>query len=189
MSFTIHSPENRKTIHWASGTSTEMFIHPSDGNFADRSFQFRISSATVEAEESTFTFFEGITRHLMILKGELELIHEGRYTKRMKTYDQDTFSGEWDTRSKGRVTDFNLMLKGTAKGSLMHQYLHPKDAATVLNAERDFLFVYIDRGSFKLNDGSLAKSGDLIEVAKGTSLHLNGQGDIVEINVTLDGAE
>src|ERR1043165_8830857 len=123
MSITIHSPDSRTTIHWASGTSTEMFIYPSDGSFADRRFLFRISTATVEAEESTFTFFEGITRHLMILKGNLELIHEGRFTKHLKPYDQDVFSGEWSTRSKGKVTDFNLMLKNGATGSLSHDNL------------------------------------------------------------------
>src|SRR3954468_10995977 len=120
MGFQRFTAENRTVINWASGTSTEIFIHPSNGNFAARRFLFRISTATVEAEESTFTFFEGITRHLMILKGELELTHEGRYTKHLKPYDQDTFSGEWSTRSKGKVTDFNLMLKDGAKGLLMH---------------------------------------------------------------------
>src|SRR6476660_8146686 len=93
MSIQQFTPDSRTTINWASGTSTEIFIYPSNGSFADRNFLFRISTATVEAEESTFTFFEGITRHLMILKGELELIHEGRYTKHLKPYDQDTFSG------------------------------------------------------------------------------------------------
>ena len=120
MSIQLFTPASRNTINWASGTSTEIFIYPADGNFAERNFQFRISTATVEAEESTFTFFEGITRHLMILKGELELLHEGRYTKPLKPYEQDTFSGEWPTRSKGKVTDFNLMLKNGATGSLTH---------------------------------------------------------------------
>src|SRR6218665_282345 len=93
--------DTRTTINWASGTSTEIFIHPADASFTERNFLFRISTATVEAEESTFTFFEGITRHLMILKGNLELIHEGRYTKHLKPYEQDTFSSEWPTKAKG----------------------------------------------------------------------------------------
>src|SRR3954468_3603561 len=121
MGFQRFTAENRTVINWASGTSTEIFIHPSNGNFAARRFLFRISTATVEAEESTFTFFEGITRHLMILKGKLELIHEGRYTKQLEPFDQDVFSGEWSTRSKGKVTDFNLMLKQGATGSLTHR--------------------------------------------------------------------
>jgi len=84
MSIIIHTPYSRTTIRWASGTSTETFIYPSDGSFAERRFLFRISSATVETEKSTFTFFEGITRHLIILKGALELIHEGRYSKHLQ---------------------------------------------------------------------------------------------------------
>src|SRR5688572_20272876 len=110
MSIQLFTPHKRTTINWAHGTSTEIFIYPANASFAERSFQFRISTATVEADETNFTFFEGITRHLMILKGDLELVHEGHYTKHLKPFDQDIFSGEWNTRSRGRVTDFNLML-------------------------------------------------------------------------------
>jgi environmental stress-induced protein Ves len=99
---TRYTPGNRTTINWASGTSTEIFIYPATGNFADRDFTFRISTATVEAEESTFSFFEGITRHLMILKGELELTHEGRYTKHLQPFDQDTFSGSGPPAPKAK---------------------------------------------------------------------------------------
>lgn len=116
MAIAHFTPANSTTINWASGTSTEIFIYPSDGNFATRDFIFRISTATVEAEESVFTHFQGVTRHLMILKGHLELVHEGRYTRQLQPYDQDTFSGEWATRAKGKVTDFNLMLKEGATG-------------------------------------------------------------------------
>ena len=72
MQLNITTEDDRRTINWAGGTSTEIFIYPSDGDFATRNFLFRISTATVEVEESNFTFFEGNTRHLMILKGELE---------------------------------------------------------------------------------------------------------------------
>jgi environmental stress-induced protein Ves len=186
MSLIIHSPESRTTVHWASGTSTQMFIYPSEGNFADRNFLFRVSSATVEAEESTFTFFEGITRHLMILKGELELIHDGRYTKHLNPYDQDTFSGEWDTRSIGKVTDFNLMLKGGTNGYLRHHTATPGNAITFLIDDSDYYFVYVASGSFTLSDGSEAKAGDLIEATEHSSMQLDGEGDLIEIRVTLN---
>lgn len=185
MNTTIYSPDSRKTINWASGTSTEIFIYPSDGSFADRNFLFRISTATVEAEESTFTFFEGIIRHLMILKGELELIHEGRYTKYLKSYDQDTFSGEWSTRSKGKVTDFNLMLKGGATGSLTHHSTQ-KGIITVFSSDIDFHFVYIANGSFVIDDGRTTNAGDLIQIHQGITLQLDGEGDVVEIKVALN---
>jgi environmental stress-induced protein Ves len=181
---TIHTRDKRSTINWASGTSTEIFIYPSDGSFAERRFLFRISTATVEAEESTFTFFEGITRHLMILKGELELIHEGRYTKHLKAYDQDTFSGEWGTRSKGKVTDFNLMLKGGATGSLKHHPIESENPA-VFVMDADYHFVYVAEGSVALENGDTANTGDLIQLEGEDTLRLNGHGELVEIRVML----
>ena len=186
MSIQHFTPDSRTTINWASGTSTELFIYPSTGSFANRDFLFRISTATVEAEESTFTFFEGITRHLMILKGELELIHEGRYTKHLKPYDQDTFSGEWSTRSKGKVTDFNLMLKAGTTGSLAHYPIEPGNARTFA-AKAPHYFIYFASGAAALSNGNTAKTGDLIRIENGSEVNIQAQErcDVVEIEVLL----
>lgn len=161
MKYSIHRAAGRKTINWASGTSTEIFIHPSSGDFVTRDFTFRISTATVEAEESSFTFFEGITRHLMILKGNLELIHEGRYTKHLAPYDQDTFSGEWATKSKGKVTDFNLMLKHGATGKLEVLTLKPQ-AHIEFHSKATNSFLYISEGQVHLDQHEI-HTGDLIQ--------------------------
>lgn len=183
MSTILYSPESRTTINWASGTSTEIFIHPAGSSFAARDFLFRISTATVEAEESTFTFFEGITRHLMLLNGSLELIHEGRYTKQLQPYDQDTFSGEWPTRSRGRVTDFNLMLKGGATGSLSHRAV--EGGTDTFRVDADFQFVYVASGNVHAAEGLTAGAGDLIQLRNGQRLQLRGTANLVEIRVTL----
>lgn len=187
MNYTIHKAVDRQTITWASGTSTEIFIFPSDGDFVSRNFTFRISTATVEAESSTFTFFEGITRHLMILKGNLILTHEGHYTKEMKPYDQDTFSGEWPTSSVGKVTDFNLMLKHGATGSLNHQ--HVEGQAQIQHysgAERTF--VYIAAGQLRFQD-QLLETGDLLAY-DATTLELKAEvdSDLIFIEVDLNTA-
>jgi environmental stress-induced protein Ves len=185
MSIQQFTAEDRTTINWASGTSTELFIHPADGSFAERNFLFRISTATVEAEESTFTFFEGITRHLMILKGNLELIHEGRYTKHLDPYEQDTFSGEWSTRSKGKVTDFNLMLKDGATGSLTHHHVE-QEASASFTAKTGYFFIYLASGSATLGNGNTAKAGDLLRIDKDSELTMHAQEgcDLVAIEVT-----
>src|SRR5690349_13959352 len=174
MSIQQFTSDSRTTINWASGTSTEIFIYPPDGSFADRNFQFRISTATVEAEESTFTFFEGITRHLMILKGELELIHEGRYTEHLKPYDQDIFSGEWPTRSKGKVTDFNLMLKAGATGSLTHRRIEAGNGMT-FTAKTAWYFLYVASGTATLSNGNTAKAGDLLQIEQGSEVEVQAQ--------------
>jgi environmental stress-induced protein Ves len=184
MSITIHSADERNTINWAGGTSTEMFIYPPDGSFADRDFTFRISSATVEIEESTFTFFEGITRHLMILDGTLELTHTDRYTKTLNVYDQDTFSGEWPTTAKGKVTDFNLMLKNGAEGTLKHVELD-EGGKKVFTKRSDYYFVYIAKGLCTV-DGTSLFTGDLVEIEKGEVKFLGIEDcDLIEIRVNV----
>ena len=157
------SPDNRITINWAHGTSTELFIHPGNANFLDRDFTFRLSTATVEAEETNFTYFEGITRHLMILKGEVDLAHEGRYSKHLKPFDQDIFSGEWNTTSKGKVTDFNLMLKENAIGSLLHIRIL-KDESGSISVSGTFCFVFVASGKVSDKEGNIYKPGDLLRV-------------------------
>ncbi|HEY1031421.1 MAG TPA: HutD family protein [Flavipsychrobacter sp.] len=176
--------KERTTINWASGTSTEIFIYPSNATFAERNFLFRISTATVEAETSTFTFFEGITRHLMLLKGELELIHVGRYTKHLKPYEQDVFSGEWDTHSKGKVTDFNLMLKNGATGTLIHHYTAAQ-ASTTYTADSDYYFLYLASGKATLSNGNALNAKDLLWIGKGTDIVVHAQEpcDIIAIEV------
>jgi environmental stress-induced protein Ves len=162
MKFVIHPLDTSKTVAWASGTSTELFIHPADGNFQKREFIFRISTATVEAEETNFSDFTGLTRILMILRGKLTLIHEGRYTKELNEFDQDTFDGAWQTRSKGKVQDFNLMFNDTCKGEVNHyKIILDEQKEFIKTTERLFLFVY--DGIFQL-ENTIAKSGDLIEV-------------------------
>lgn len=107
-----------KTATWAGGTTTQLAIYPATAEYREFNFDFRISYATVEVDESTFTFMPGVTRHLMILKGALDIDHEGRYQEHLEKFDTDTFSGEWPTRAKGKVMDFNLMTRGRAKGEL-----------------------------------------------------------------------
>ena len=184
MSVQHFTPEGRNTIRWASGTSTELFIHPSEGSFAERKFLFRISTATVDAEESAFTFFEGITRHLMILQGRVELIHEGRYTRQLEPFDQDVFSGEWNTRSKGKVTDFNLMLKDGATGSLTHHRI-AADRTASFNATSEYYFIYFAFGGAALSTGNTAQAGDLLRITRGSDLTVQAQVscDLVVIEV------
>jgi uncharacterized protein len=185
MSINIYTAENRATINWAGGTSTEIFIYPDNTSFAGRDFLFRISTATVEAEETEFTFFRGITRHLMVLKGELQLEHEGRYSKQLKPFDQDTFSGEWKTRSRGKVTDFNLMLGGGAKGSLQHHRIGLGQPLS-FNPENDFRFLYIASGAATFM-GFKANTGDLVHPEKGSliTIHAEQHCDLIGIEVSL----
>lgn len=100
----------QRTSTWTGGTTTEIAIYPKDAVYSRRDFLWRISSATVEANESDFTVLPGFQRLIMVLGGELTLEHVGHHRVRLLPFEQDAFSGDWVTRSKGRATDFNVML-------------------------------------------------------------------------------
>ncbi len=179
--------EQTKTMAWASGTTTELFIYPSSGNFLTRDFLFRISTATVEAEETTFSDFSGLTRILMPLEGNLTLFHEGHYTKELRPFEQDTFDGGWSTKSIGKVRDFNVMFKApaTAKLEAFEIFEFQKIERFV---KSEYLVLYVENGSFECEKVQLQK-GDLFVVENAIDEKLEfvcqEQGNILLIEVSL----
>ncbi len=108
------------TSQWSGGRSTQLYIFPAGATYAERNFELRISTALVEVAESTFTSLPGINRKLMILEGEITISHEGQYSKHLKPFDVDTFSGNWITKAAGTCTDFNVMTRGLQESELYH---------------------------------------------------------------------
>lgn len=62
-----------KTTQWSGGTTTELFIEPPGADFKERSFLYRISSATFTDTESDFSDFTGYQRFILPLAGGLRL--------------------------------------------------------------------------------------------------------------------
>lgn len=56
----VITKEQQKTSTWSGGTTTQLAIYPEDADYGKRNFTWRLSSATVEAEESVFTSLPGI---------------------------------------------------------------------------------------------------------------------------------
>jgi environmental stress-induced protein Ves len=107
-----------KTSTWTGGTTTELYIYPKDSTYVNHNFKWRLSSAKVELEESKFTLLPGINRLIMVIEGELLLFHEGHPNATLKAFEKHSFSGEWNTTSFGKVTDFNLMMSHGYNGNL-----------------------------------------------------------------------
>lgn len=162
MKLKIHHLNPSKTITWASGTSTELYVYPKNGNFQTRNFDFRISTATVEEEETNFSNFSGLTRILIVLNGNLTLIHEGKYNKELAPFDQDRFDGSWNTRSKGKVQDFNFMFNGNYEAEVTHLPFASIITSNHTLQDKYYFFFIVD-GKFEFN-GELASTGDLVEI-------------------------
>lgn len=150
---------------WSGGTTRQIYIYPEGSDYPSRQFDFRLSSATVDCESSTFTPLPGIHRHLMILEGTLELVHLDRYKKNLEILDQDEFEGDWQTLSFGKVVDFNLMLKrGSGKiwgiDGIVPGPLFLQNEITELSSS-SHPFFYLHQGELGLGEIVL-RSGDFI---------------------------
>ena len=162
MNIKIIKKEQQSTSNWSGGTTTQLAIFPENSSYQDKTFSFRLSSAKVDIEESTFTKLEGVSRDIMILEGELELIHEGRYSKILKQFETDQFQGDWNTKSVGKVTDFNLMTTGSNSGFISHLNL-PKNRTHQLSYAPNYniIAIYTYKGEIEINGNTNLKENEL----------------------------
>lgn len=181
MSYTIEiiRKNQHKTSNWSGGTTTELYIYPKDAVYSERDFKWRLSSAKVEVEKSTFTLLPGISRLIMIVEGELILEHDRHHNAILREFQQDSFSGDWTTTSFGRVTDFNLMMTEGYKGKLEEisgKALEFKDILLCNNINDDLRFskiteaFYIVKGDVEMDMITSGKidlnEGDLVLITR-----------------------
>ena len=119
VSINIMRSHDHQVSEWSGGTTTQLAIHPQGSEYIERNFEWRISTAMVNSEKSTFTSLPGVHRILMILDGQIEITHDGIRRASLNPFEQDEFEGGWTTHSIGMCTDFNLMMvEGLFKGKL-----------------------------------------------------------------------
>lgn len=136
--------------NWSGGSTTQLVIYPENSEYKKLNFDFRISTARIEIEESVFTVLPNVSRKLMILDGEITIKHSNHYSKILKKFDQVNFSGDWETKSLGKATDFNLMTRGRAVGEIEAISVN-KSKNINLHSEIDFYGLYIYKGDIKVN--------------------------------------
>lgn len=166
MGLSIIKSDSFITSKWSGGTTTELFIFPQTSNYQHRDFLFRLSTASVEVDSSTFTSLPGISRQIMILSGGIAISHKGKYTKQLNKFDVDEFAGDWETTSVGICTDFNLMTKGATRGNLRALQIEKEKRINLkISANPDWLFIYIFSGEVKANisnENYSLQRGDLL---------------------------
>ncbi len=104
---------------WSGGTTTQIAIAPKDAVYANRDFLWRISSASVDLDESIFTPLPDYQRWIAPINGNMRLSHDNGAYVELTPYSVYQFDGALPTHSQGRCTDFNLMLrKGKTYGQM-----------------------------------------------------------------------
>ena len=173
------------TSQWSGGVTTQLFIAPCGASYAERRFDYRISTAVVELEESVFTRLEGVTRFLtplgeegfrLAINGAPEfLLEKGRVLE---------FSGEDDVVCRGSGRDLNLMLKN-AKGSMRciaagESFTLPAECDCFIYAAEDAEIVSEDTSGLRL---TLPRGGFARAIAEGDKSELLTTGALVLFTV------
>ncbi len=190
----VYKKDEYKTGIWSGGTTTELGIYPNDAQYSERKFIWRLSSATVEIEESEFTPLPDYDRVLIVLNGEVVLVHKEIRVARLAQYEQDRFSGAYETKSFGKITDFNLMVKKGNQGfaeaiTLTNEHMslkidkfdEYKKMSQGLYCTEGFCVVSFNKQSFMLKAGELlvvtCEYGDIYEMG------IMGEGKTIRTHV------
>ena len=165
MNSMIHlKPENYVHSTWSGGTTTQISIAPEGAVYADRDFLWRLSSATVDLEQSDFTALPDYNRFISTLEGEIDVVHNQGQPIHLAPYKIHAFDGGASTQSFGRCRDFNLMLRKGACEGLLESVCVEGDAdvsgcdAAKASAEAT-LVLYLCEGAVKVE--ALGQSVDL----------------------------
>jgi environmental stress-induced protein Ves len=169
MEYSIITSENFKPTRWPGGSTTELYIFPHTAKYHQRNFKFRLSTATVETEESDFTILNGISRKLMVLEGTITLSHKDHFTRQLNKFDLDEFEGVWQTSSIGKGTDFNLMTSDKTSGKLSAIVIKKDQFVDCRIKEMcDWFFIFIHSGKIRIDLDKKIRT-----IAKGDLLIIN----------------
>lgn len=182
------------TAKWSGGTTTELRIVPEGASYSERQFDFRVSTATVEAGESRFTLLEGVERHLMVLEGKIILRHDDMKDILLNPFEQNNFDGASHTvsLSQDNVVDFNLMLKGFYKGRLIHHDCKEQlliEGVNIVSQHGYYREFYCVNGRVELAIGNHSMrlfAGDYLQLQQKEifeAIQVEGSGNLIEIQV------
>ncbi len=96
------------TTKWPGGKTSQIYISPESRVFGKDAFDFRISLATVEKQETTYTPFPDVMRNLLVVDGKITLVSMNESIQ-LSPGDRYIFSGSDHLQCFGTSTNFNLM--------------------------------------------------------------------------------
>lgn len=157
---------------WSGGTTTQLFIYPKESSYVERNFSLRISTATVDVEESDFTALPGYERLLMILNGNLLITHNHQISKPLLPYEVHAFSGDWQTSAKGKVIDFNVIYHPNLTPTIHHSSLlkHHTQAISLDH----FNLLYLVSGELTI-DEKIIRANEAVFIQQESSLFIKAQ--------------
>lgn len=119
MKFRVYNEDQQPVSNWSGGKTKELAIFPEGSAYLDRDFIWRLSTASSDREESSFSRLEGFDRILLVLEGDVVLAHGQDRSVHLGQMEQDAFDGGIKTKCFGQLTkDYNLIMARGCEGSL-----------------------------------------------------------------------
>ncbi|PIF33842.1 HutD protein [Flavobacterium sp. 9] len=146
MNISLFPKKDYKASIWSGGLTYEYMIYPETANYADRDFEFRISSATIEEVPSKFTKFKGYYRYLVMLDNSLH-VKINNEEKMYEKYEIMEFNSDDEVTSYTKGNDFNWMVSE----KIRHHKLILTNSNQDFNAEIIILFS-LDTTVIKINE-------------------------------------
>jgi environmental stress-induced protein Ves len=103
---------------WSGGTSTQLVIYPSESDLLKQNFEFRISTASIDVEESQFTQFFLHKRIICSLLNPITLIHSDIQPFCLTPLVPYSFDGGMTTKCVGKTIDFNVIFNDSWDASI-----------------------------------------------------------------------
>lgn len=171
----VYSSEDYKVNNWSGGKTTQTAIYPESADYVSRNFIWRLSSASVELEESDFTRLPDYDRILMVLRGEVVLSYESERVARLAELEQDRFDGGVRTKSFGKITDYNLMYKKGTMGYM--EVVRPVAEKLIMSPEKPDAEQRYD----SLSEGYYCKEGyAVVSCGKESAMIKEGQQLVID---------
>ena len=117
---TLLKSSDFQVSNWSGGKTKQLYLSPPTGHYGRREFDYRLSTATVEAAESEFSDLSGFHRILMSLDHPLRLLNASRQEETvLAPFTPYFFEGSNSITSRGTCTDFNLIYSDHYQGQMI----------------------------------------------------------------------
>ena len=145
---------------WSGGKTKQLYLSPPTGHYGKRDFDYRLSTATVEAAESVFSDLSGFHRILMSLDHPLHLLNASRQEETvLAPFTPYFFEGSDSITSRGTCTDFNLIYSDHYQGQMLaisdREELSQDEAIQFIYALSDLMVTGTGLPSLNLETGQL----------------------------------
>lgn len=178
---TLISPDTYLNSTWSGGRTTQLCLLPASASYVARNFDLRISSATVEIEESVFSDLRGYSRIIAPLEGSFDLQHpdrKGLQHFHLERYQLHAFDGGEKTLCRGRGRDFNVIFRHDLDVKVMR--LDPGEEPLALNLSAAALAgagaTWAESGATLAKSGVVEAAGAVLEKSGATGADLAASG-------------